>query len=153
MTEFWFKFHWNLFPGVQMTISQHWFRQWLGAEHATNHCLSQCWSSSLTYICGTRGRWVNRTDNRSDYSWYALAVFFITWQTGTITYANTMMVTCNSWYQGMDSILRCLTRIGNPIVERESLSAFLGTEDIGVHIVHISCVIITYTLEWISSLT
>ena len=31
--------------------------------------------------------------------------------------------------------------------ERLSLSAFLGTEDIGVHIVHINRVIITYTLE------
>ena len=31
--------------------------------------------------------------------------------------------------------------------ERLSLSAFLRTEDIGVHIVHISCLIITYTLE------
>ena len=31
--------------------------------------------------------------------------------------------------------------------ERLSLSAFWGTEDIGVHIVHISRVIITYTLE------
>ena len=31
--------------------------------------------------------------------------------------------------------------------ERLNLSAFLRTEDIGVHIVHISCVIITYTLE------
>ena len=30
---------------------------------------------------------------------------------------------------------------------RLSLSAFLGTGDIGVHIVHISHVIITYTLE------
>ena len=24
--EFRFEFHWNLFPGVQLTISQHWFR-------------------------------------------------------------------------------------------------------------------------------
>ena len=31
--------------------------------------------------------------------------------------------------------------------ERLSLSAFLGTEDIAVHIVHISCLIITFTLE------
>ena len=31
--------------------------------------------------------------------------------------------------------------------ERLSLSAFLGTKDIGVHIVHISRVTITYTLE------
>ena len=27
-----FNLHWNLFPGVQLTISQHWFRQWFGAE-------------------------------------------------------------------------------------------------------------------------
>ena len=26
MIEFWFKFHWSLFPGVQLTIRQHWFR-------------------------------------------------------------------------------------------------------------------------------
>ena len=31
--------------------------------------------------------------------------------------------------------------------ERLSLSAFLRTVEIGVHIVHISCLIITYTLE------
>ena len=31
--------------------------------------------------------------------------------------------------------------------ERLNLSAFLGTEDIAVHIVHISRLIITYTLE------
>ena len=31
--------------------------------------------------------------------------------------------------------------------DRLSLSAFLGTKDIGVHIVHISLEIITYTLE------
>ena len=26
MIELWFKFHWNSFPGVQLTIIQHWFR-------------------------------------------------------------------------------------------------------------------------------
>ena len=26
------KFHWNLFLRVQLTISQHWFRLWLGVE-------------------------------------------------------------------------------------------------------------------------
>ena len=34
-----------------------------------------------------------------------------------------------------------------------SLTAIFGTEDIGVHIVHASRVIITYTLEWLSPLT
>ena len=28
----WFKFHWNLFPCVHLTKSQHWFRKWLGAD-------------------------------------------------------------------------------------------------------------------------
>ena len=41
-----------------------------------------------------------------------------------------------------------ITKFGSEKRERNiSLSAFLGTEDIGVHIVHISHVIITYTLE------
>ena len=29
---FWFEFHWSLFLRVQLTITQHWFRWWLGAE-------------------------------------------------------------------------------------------------------------------------
>ena len=29
---FWLKFHWRLFPRVQLTITQHWFRYWLGTE-------------------------------------------------------------------------------------------------------------------------
>ena len=26
---FWFNFHWNLSPGMQFTITYHWFTQWL----------------------------------------------------------------------------------------------------------------------------
>ena len=36
-------FHWNLFPVVQLTIFQHWFRKWLGAVQATSHYLNQWW--------------------------------------------------------------------------------------------------------------
>ena len=43
MFEFWLKFHWSLFLGVQLTISQHWFRWWLGADQATSHYLNQWW--------------------------------------------------------------------------------------------------------------
>ena len=57
---FWFKFHWSLFLGVQLTIFQQWFREWLGADQATSHYLNQCWPDSLMHICGTKGRWVNR---------------------------------------------------------------------------------------------
>ena len=42
MIESWFKFHWNFFPGIQLTISQHWFR--FGYIHATTHHLNQCWN-------------------------------------------------------------------------------------------------------------
>ena len=55
---FWFKFHWSLFVKLQLTISEHWFRYWLGAEQATSHYLNQCWPCSPTHICGSRGRWV-----------------------------------------------------------------------------------------------
>ena len=41
--EFWLKFHWSLFPRVQLTIFQHWFRWWLGAVQATSHYLNQWW--------------------------------------------------------------------------------------------------------------
>ena len=57
--EFRLKFHWSLFLRVQLTKFQQWFRLWLGADRATSHYLKQCWPSSPTHICVTRGRWVN----------------------------------------------------------------------------------------------
>ena len=53
------QFHWSLFLKVQLMMTQHWFRFWLGAEKATSHYLNQCWPDSLTHLCGTRGRGVN----------------------------------------------------------------------------------------------
>ena len=41
--EFRLKFHWSLFPRIQLTIFQHWFRLWLGADQATSHYLNQWW--------------------------------------------------------------------------------------------------------------
>ena len=41
--EFRLKFHWKLFLGVQLTIFQHWLREWLGAGHATSHYQNQWW--------------------------------------------------------------------------------------------------------------
>ena len=43
MYEFRLKFHWSLFVRVQLTIYQHWFRWWLGADQATSHYLNQWW--------------------------------------------------------------------------------------------------------------
>ena len=43
MCEFRFKSHWSVFLRVQLTIIQHRFRQWLGADQATSHYLNQWW--------------------------------------------------------------------------------------------------------------
>ena len=43
MYEFRLRFHWILFPRVQLTISQHWFRSWLGTSQVTSHDLNQWW--------------------------------------------------------------------------------------------------------------
>ena len=48
MFKFRLRFHWSLFPRVQLTIFQHWFRKWLGTDQATSHYLNQCW---LVYWC------------------------------------------------------------------------------------------------------
>ena len=53
------KFHWSLFLKVQLRISQHWFRKWLGTTQASSHYLNQCWPIPPTHICCTRGTWVN----------------------------------------------------------------------------------------------
>ena len=43
MKIYWFplKFHWNVFPRVQLTIFHQWFRWWLGAVQATSNYLNQ----------------------------------------------------------------------------------------------------------------
>ena len=48
-----------MFSMVQLTLSQHWFRKWLGAEQAASHYLNQRWPSLLTHICVTGLRWVH----------------------------------------------------------------------------------------------
>ena len=58
--EFRLRSHWSLFPMVQLTISQHWFRQWLGASQATSHHLNQWLPSLPTHICVTRPQWFLR---------------------------------------------------------------------------------------------
>ena len=44
---------------VQLTMWHYWFRQWLGAENATSHCLNRWWPRLVTHICVTRSQWVN----------------------------------------------------------------------------------------------
>ena len=46
--KFWLRFHWSLFLRDQLTIFQHWFREWLGTYQVTSHYLNQWW---LDYQC------------------------------------------------------------------------------------------------------
>ena len=55
----WFKFCWNLFPVVQLTISQQWFSWWLRIKQMPSHYLSQWWPNLLMHICVTWPQWVN----------------------------------------------------------------------------------------------
>ena len=43
MYEFHLRFHWTLFLRFQLTIFQHWFRLWFGADQVTSHNLNQWW--------------------------------------------------------------------------------------------------------------
>ena len=53
---FCFEFPWNLFPMVQLTISKHWFRYWLGTEQVTCHYLNQWLPYLLTYELAPWGK-------------------------------------------------------------------------------------------------
>ena len=46
------KFHRDLLPGAQLTLSQFWYKLWLGVEQATNHYLNHYWPSKLG-ICAS----------------------------------------------------------------------------------------------------
>ena len=65
MFKFRLRIHWNLFPRVQLTILQHWFRLWLGAGKATSHYLNQMMVSLLAHICVTRPQGVNGAIDRT----------------------------------------------------------------------------------------
>ena len=43
MYEFNLIFHWSLVLMLELTIFQHWFIKWLGADQATSHNLNQWW--------------------------------------------------------------------------------------------------------------
>ena len=43
MYNFRLRFHWKLFPEVQLLTFEHWFSWWLGAGQASSHYLNQWW--------------------------------------------------------------------------------------------------------------
>ena len=82
MIEFRLQSHWCWCLRVQLTIRQHWIRQWYGDEKVTNHYLNQCSPSSMTHICVTRSQRVKGYSNSQ--CWYQSAHFSILWCDGYV---------------------------------------------------------------------
>ena len=75
MFNFLFKFYWNILPRVHLTISQHCFRWWLGAEDMTNHYLNQWWLRILAHKCVTQPRWVYcHQCEKKHKTWYVIKI-------------------------------------------------------------------------------
>ena len=58
----WMKMHtfrFSLFLRFELTIFQHWFRQWLGADQATMPLSEPMMVTLLMHICVTRPQWMN----------------------------------------------------------------------------------------------
>ena len=52
------KLNWIMFLGAQLTIFQHCFIWWLGADQATSHYLNQWWPRLPRHICVAQPQWV-----------------------------------------------------------------------------------------------
>ena len=104
MDEFRLKFHWSLFLGVQLTIFQHWFRWWHGADQATSEPMVL---SLLVHICITRLQWV-----KCEQWWYGSPMTFVFQK--CIKLNMFQMCTVNIWW----SVERSHNAsIGNPILK------------------------------------
>ena len=57
--EFWLKLHWSLFLRIQLTIFQHWFRWWLGADQGTSRHMNQWWLVHSYQICDNHDNGIN----------------------------------------------------------------------------------------------
>ena len=137
------------FTDDQSTLVQvmAWCRQ------AQSHHLSQCWPRSLSPYDVTRPQLVNKR-----LFLHATLTVNTRWQEINIQgcYSlvknkinfSTFCSRRNNHESDITIKVHCI-HMTSQFRERErlSLSAFLRTEDIGVHIVHISLLIITYTLE------
>ena len=126
------------------SLGNHWFRLWLVTCSQQSHYLNQCW-------------FVLNWTVRNKIQWNTLQTFHSRiWISKRLQNGDHFVYVSMCWNKpGLVPVSACascgisVSHWGPDKKERErlSLSAFLRTEDTGVHIVHISRVIITYTLE------
>ena len=69
------RFHWILFPRVQLPIFQHWFRWWLGTDLGGTPLSEPNMVRSLTHIRVTRPQWVTpQMPNGANKLWHCCAI-------------------------------------------------------------------------------
>ena len=93
-----------MFLRVLLTIWQHWFRWWLGAEQVTSHYLNQCWYVLLTHVRVTRPQWVNLIGQGYDKSSWFIPL-------NPICYSATKITSCNDKISGEIPVERCHSTI------------------------------------------
>ena len=133
MFEFRSKFHWSLFPRVQLTIFQHWFRLWLGAVQATSHYLNQWW---LVYrrICVTQPQWVNIPG----YS-FSNDIHASTWLAqnrwiSSITYYQYIETEISSFRQNFQSLVVLTVVTATSSTSAASDEKFIKNEDMSISV-------------------
>ena len=68
-----------MFLRVQLTIFEHWFWWWLGADQATSHYLNQWYPRLPTHICVTRPQWVKSINDINDWIGITSAKLYRLW--------------------------------------------------------------------------
>ena len=150
MFEFRLKFHWNLFLRVQLTISQHWFRQWLGDDQATSHYLNQwwwnCWRiyvllglNELNTASGTlwpntsfqleflKRAFINLLNDMLEMSFQMCFVYIISMLSNTLSVTEFKACISNCSHTNMDMFVQhCLVR-GFPQVTSNGISCLYPT--------------------------
>ena len=79
MCDFRLNIHWSLFIRGQLTLFQHWFRWWLGADQTSSQYLNQWWLNyrsiyaslglnELRWVTTKKQKWCQFLENLHKYS-------------------------------------------------------------------------------------
>ena len=104
---FWYIFHRNLIPNIQLITNQHWFRKWIGAEQTIRHNLYQRWSDLPTRKNVTRFRWIKDYTTLPSDVWAHIAAFgtftiyhlYDMWRSGSPDAPTALIRVCDSAVQ------------------------------------------------------
>ena len=96
----WWNFHYKLFPRVQVTIFQHWFRQWLGVGQADAFMRH---SAAKNYMLRSIDRYTHQWNGLSlVYPMPRLCQFIVIWT--PINILNEVWITIQKFHQWWDQV-------------------------------------------------